>query len=496
MLDALRIKNFKPFGAEQRVPLAPITLIYGPNSAGKSSIIQALLFLKQSVEGKTCLPRGRYVDLGSFRALVHKHRLNEPVELTPEFRDLPEYFHIMAMGEDPPFLERTFFDGRDRFVRAAFGLEKGDGARRRTASLREIEFSEAGRPGLKTRFRRHSITPKEMASAERSRPLTSTWRLADRSSARSLARYAATVFAAQNKGESTKPLDTEWLATKLLDEQPSLNNLVNPQFDVGFPRPDGRLDDFGPPRLSGVAGPSRIAQYLQVILSRVSYIGPLRAAPTRHQILSGVDAADVGVHGEHTLDLMARREGWMHAERDVTDWFSRLGIPFRVRIQTFDDQAVGETAVLQLIDKRSRAIVTLADVGFGTGQLLPVIVQALLGGPQVLCVEQPEIHLHPRLQAEVADLLVETSRVHAQDDGDTVHSTQWIVETHSEALMLRVQRRIREKRLPHDAVSVVYVDAGPRGSRARQLRLDERGEFVDEWPDGFFEERYTELMEE
>ena len=80
MLSELRLKNFKAFGdKEQKAPMSKITLIYGPNSGGKSSIIQALLMLKQSLDRewsndrRSLMPRGEYVDLGSFSALLHKH---------------------------------------------------------------------------------------------------------------------------------------------------------------------------------------------------------------------------------------------------------------------------------------------------------------------------------------------------------------------------------------------------------------------------------------
>ena len=77
-LTNLTVENFKAFGDRNEIPMAPITLIYGPNSGGKSSLIQALLLLKQSVEGhgdrfSGLIPRGRYVDLGTFRSLTHGH---------------------------------------------------------------------------------------------------------------------------------------------------------------------------------------------------------------------------------------------------------------------------------------------------------------------------------------------------------------------------------------------------------------------------------------
>ena len=139
-----------------------------------------------------------------------------------------------------------------------------------------------------------------------------------------------------------------------------------------------------------------------------------------------------------------------------------------------------------------------ADIGFGHSQVLPVLV----GGYRqeagsTLMIEQPEIHLHPRLQAHLADFLISTTRLPDERSAGRQRylGNQWIVETHSEALILRLQRRIREGKLDPNAVSVLYVQpAGRNGAEILRLRLDPSGEFIDEWPDGFFEESYREMF--
>ena len=166
------------------------------------------------------------------------------------------------------------------------------------------------------------------------------------------------------------------------------------------------------------------------------------------------------------------------------------------------DRVTGELIALTLKDKYSGLSVGPSDVGFGIGQLLPIIVQGVVShesGGAILCVEQPEIHLHPRLQAHIADLLIETIKPPETESdlptGASGINNQWIVETHSDVLMLRLQRRIREKTLSHEDVSVLYVhpiEGG--GSTVVPLRLDTNGDFIDEWPDGFFEEGFNEMM--
>jgi predicted ATPase len=182
----------------------------------------------------------------------------------------------------------------------------------------------------------------------------------------------------------------------------------------------------------------------------------------------------------------------------IDQWFKEFEIPYQLKIKQVGDAVTGEILVMTLVDKRIKVPVAPSDVGFGIGQLLPIIVEGAMARNKILCVEQPEIHLHPRLQAHVADLLIATAGLLSpKDGGRSPLRNQWIVETHSESLMLRLQRRMREGQIRPDDVSVLYVEpGGANGSRIMQLRLNEHGEFIDEWPQGFFEERYAEVFEE
>jgi len=144
--------------------------------------------------------------------------------------------------------------------------------------------------------------------------------------------------------------------------------------------------------------------------------------------------------------------------------------------------------VLGLIDTREAtpSLVSSRAVGYGISQITPIVTQALSSRNGMLLIEQPEVHIHPRLQAAVGDLLIHSVR----ELGNQV-----LVETHSEHLVLRLLRRIREGVIDPDDVAILYVDQLADGAaHVRQLDVDSSGELVEGWPGGFFDERLEEVL--
>ena len=141
---------------------------------------------------------------------------------------------------------------------------------------------------------------------------------------------------------------------------------------------------------------------------------------------------------------------------------------------------------LVLRDVRRDVIVQPLDVGAGISQVVPVIVGALEVEVGILLVEQPELHIHPKLQVELAELFHKASQSYGK---------QFLLETHSEHLVLRFLRRIREKHIDAKDVIIYYIDTVNGETKVRKIRIDQDGEFKDRWPrGGFFPERAKELF--
>jgi len=137
------------------------------------------------------------------------------------------------------------------------------------------------------------------------------------------------------------------------------------------------------------------------------------------------------------------------------------------------------------------------DVGVGMSQVIPVVTAALDRSTGTLAVEQPELHIHPMMQVELGDLFIEQIQT---------GNKMFIVETHSEHLILRLLRRIRETRqrklpdkerslrLQPEQLSITYFWPTMDGVEKTNIDVNEKGRFNDRWPKGFFDERAEELF--
>jgi len=134
--------------------------------------------------------------------------------------------------------------------------------------------------------------------------------------------------------------------------------------------------------------------------------------------------------------------------------------------------------------------VKITDVGFGVSQVLPALVQAFYCPPNsTIWMEQPEIHLHPQVQAELADVFI--SATQARENGRERH-VQLIVESHSEHFLNRLQRRVAEGTVAADDVAVYFCRRAGAEVELEPLRLNEFGE-IENWPENFFGDEMADI---
>ncbi len=257
---------------------------------------------------------------------------------------------------------------------------------------------------------------------------------------------------------------------------------------------------------------------IEAELNKLAYLGPLRTYPARlmpakHEQdpnwLASGGFAWQSIRDRH--DLREKVNKWLGAEF--------LKTPYKLserKLYALEDlkkslhnsseitleqvlASLGSTqpvtTELLLTDLRSDTYVTHRDIGVGMSQIMPILVYVYGSKKQHILIEQPEIHLHPALQAELGDVFIESALGDAQN--------RFILETHSEHLILRIMKRMRQMargELPEEHpfgvrpedVAILYVEPGEEGAVVKVLELDEEGQLLDPWPGGFFEEGFEE----
>ena len=276
-----------------------------------------------------------------------------------------------------------------------------------------------------------------------------------------------------------------------------------------------------------VLGPARL---VRDHLMQMTYIGPLRDIPTRNfrpqvtpdeaRWAHGLAAWDL-LYNDRCGDLMDKVNVWLSGEEQLRTMYRLERVEFKeIQVPSAMHQmfergvneddigklqelylSLGTRTEIALHDLEKDILVSPGDVGVGISQMIPVIVAALRNQDGVLGIEQPEIHVHPAIQVGMGDLFINGA---AADQDNLTFGKTFIIETHSEHILLRLLRRMREQTedelppgalgLTPDDLSVIYVEASVEGICFRPLRVSPDGDFVDRWPNGFFAERAEELF--
>jgi hypothetical protein len=261
-----------------------------------------------------------------------------------------------------------------------------------------------------------------------------------------------------------------------------------------------RLSDMSMARYKNAGFLADFALATEAMLEGISYLGPLRMHPQRLYQWSGDSPASVGSLGENTIAaiLAAEREGRRlnrgpkrptHSFAEfMASWLKEMGI-----IHDFSVKAVaeGRKEYEVLVKTHAKAAeVKITDVGFGVSQVLPALVQAFYCEPHsTVWMEQPEIHLHPQVQAELADVFI--SAIQARENGKP-RDVQLIIESHSEHFLNRPQRRVAENKVGHADVAIYFCRRAGAETDLEPLRINMFGE-IENWPDNFFGDEMADI---
>lgn len=552
MLKSIRIGNFKAFAKPQCIPIRPLTLIYGANSSGKSSILHSLILARHAQEtGNLDVHRtnlgGESVDLGGFRQFVHRRDASLRVNWTME----------LDTGIYSGYLSDLNITLTNFSVSFSVGIALDDLDNPLPDVLPEIHSYEV--IADKQSLLRMSRRPDGKLQLDR---LTHEHR-AFREILSDIARYSG--FDTPGVSDFDKLDD---LITDIVPEIVASGGRFLPQrleesdfvyLDVERHRIRHKLGSRNEELANAIRSFVHIAidtilsattESIYEELSRLSYLGPLRSYPPRSLVFSQHHDPNWYSGGGYAWDVVRSNS---QVRELVNEWLSatnRLQTPYELAVRDlvaiddldkpllsgleeaeigmeplYDDyrhpnpSPTGAVPVIEdveveaarlcdrirssdidklneliMIDQRSNTIVSHRDIGIGVSQVLPVLVGAYATQKGIISIEQPEIHLHPALQADLGDVFIQS----ALGDG----KNRFLIETHSEHLLLRIMRRMRQthdKELPNGVpkvtpkdVCILFVQPTGTSSAIRHLELDDEGRLLDAWPGGFFEEGFRE----
>lgn len=432
MLTGLQLTNFKSWDDTGPIRLASLTVFFGRNSSGKSSLLQSMLLMKQTAESldpRQILDFGgpeKYVDLGSYQEVVMDHDTSRNIGLTFEWQPLEAF--ILR----PSTASQVVAD--DLIFSVSIGQER-----------KEQQLSE--------------IFVRRMSYQISADPIRNAIMLR-----RPNKRYDLTTRGLGIRRRSTEK-----------------DNLPAPIKCYGFP--DEAVSSFLSARVL-----ADLSHQFDELMSAISYVGPLRERPRRGYQWRGTSPAFVGPLGENTVGaiLAARREdrtvGDRGFEANLGYWLKHLGMIDRFTVEQVS--ATAEQYELKVTVAGSNTQVSITDVGFGVSQVLPVLVQVFYAptGSSVI-LEQPEIHLHPAAQSALGDVLLAAVKD---------NSVQLLVETHSEHLLHRIQRRIAEEQISKNDVAMYFIESRDGKSEINELKVDEYGNITN-WPQDFFGDEMGDL---
>jgi AAA15 family ATPase/GTPase len=507
MIHSIEIKNFKAFSETEKIKMAPITLIYGPNSSGKSSIIHSIMLMKQSISTPSpiggLVSNGLNVDLGDYSSMVHRHELDRDINLSFEYS-------INRTGISHQSESKVFGTKYKRKYDLTYSNSRAKDGVKEFTYLKNIKM-HVGNSTNESLFNyelESNISNRTCKSIEDINKNSKIYRCPHKDTQKAIMHYL------NRKTGSTKTDSFGDFFESLefyRDSNFATPSMIHATIETKNLTPDSRKRNIFHVENMFFLNMTinELSNELKQKFNSISYLGPLRSHPSRFYAPKGDQNETVGKQGENVAKFLYEKSPEITDE--INKWFKDFEIPYELSAEGIGNNVTGTVICLQLKDLRTNVIVGPSDVGFGIGQILPVIVEGLVRDNGIICVEQPEIHLHPRLQANLMDFFINTSLKNTtektkekqsnandkdkdkdKDEDRNIQKNQWIIETHSEALMLRLQRRIKEGKISPEDVSIIYVHPTSEGGKIMYIPLDSDGDFLSYWPDGFFEERINE----
>ena len=540
MLQQIKFKNYKAFESG-KIEFKPITILLGANSVGKSSIIQLLLMLSQTANDKDTLSalqvNGSDVSLGSVNNLFRLKDTTDPIILDFKldgdylkevveslFNDVymalhMQYIHLSLLGANEIStmpLGRDFLpyisESKDNFIEVCNLLKEGYAQYANDIDKSSVKsIIPKNIHGYDEYLETYSIldSVRNTVSSHLEHffcKITIRYNAASKSKTNILYLNDLAVYFCDGSLQKNivnlhvqKPLSRAVLSisSDILDiskfngelarkKKFIVTNVRSNIFSYFAESPD--LDYFLSVSKQSVSLPLRcLVNILNSVIKsieqdinrdKINYVGPLRAHPQRYYLLdrtrhtTSLDTSN----GNEVATIIKNNDA---LKRMINDWLSHFKI--QIDIQILED------LINKLKIKYGKLHLDITDVGFGISQVLPVIAQGIFSQNKTMTIiEQPEVHLHPKMQADLADLFIDIALPRGKNK-ERIHQKTLLIETHSEYILRRIRRRIAEGVIKNNDVGIYYIvrsENNVNTSIIKHIDISQTGAF--EWPEEFY----------
>ncbi|MCX8075022.1 MAG: DUF3696 domain-containing protein [Clostridia bacterium] len=441
-MKSFRLKSIKGFLDTGEIEIKPITIFIGENSSGKSSIVRFPLVIKQTFLDATAAPLlffGNSIDYGNYEDVVFDHVENESIEFEISFN----YSELTRIGPRTLIFENQFDKLKGSDMRLLVNISCQDREMMVNKFILSLDSSEA--------------------------PI---------------------VEFCVNNNKQTLTLNMNEEEKLLLDRNEYFFDKFIP--DIRWMLAISEKSNSNLELASQIC--NTLQHYFNVLSNKIFYIGPFRKTPERYYRYTDNLVNYVGRSGEFASVILGQdlRNGKRIINK-VSDWLSKH-INFALEVEDLK----GQLFKIMIRDLKTDSRNNIIDVGHGLSQLIPILVQTYMSKthsqntrlkrrPNYTVIEQPELHLHPSAQACLADLFLEAIRS---------NNEYFLIETHSEHMILRLRKYIADGSLPLDKIAIYFTEKDSQygSSKVKRLNIDEFGTITN-WPKGFFSQDYLETLE-
>lgn len=467
-IRSITIQNFKGIRRKAVIPLAPVTMLFGANSSGKSSILHALLYLYELLVNKNVDPEyssvtGEHVYLGGFSELINGKDLSKVMTLGVSFGlDASiDFFNTFMTESDENVADGFVHDVSAPVFEYAIEMDIGFSELDNRAFVKETRVAINNHP-----FCVFTATAGKKAIVV------------------NVINPSAILLSANDEINGVMPftgvepfeLNLPYKALLAFEQRIDLSDAPVDWAEVCNDKPLAGRVITECALADVVLAPLR---HFTKRLQQLIHTGPLRVIPSRSFVAKRTMEKPRWFDGQAGWD--AFYFGSSVLQKEVNDWYK---VHFKADYQ-FIQSPTGYGVALT--DTKNETALLPAQVGAGISQVFPFVVAAMKTDLGIVSIEQPELHLHPAWQVELADLMLTQTNQYSADK-------LFFVETHSEHMVLRLLRRVRESKVTPENISIIYMNTDENGSNPIKLDVTSDGDFAEEWPNGFFDERDEELF--